>query len=79
MALLTGTHSRRARAAAALEAIAAGEIRVVRRHARAVSGRIDSPRLALVIIDEQHRFGVQQRLQLAEKGQGPGRCRISSS
>src|SRR5882672_9224159 len=26
--------------------------------------------LALAIIDEQHRFGVQQRLQLRQKGQG---------
>ena len=27
-------------------------------------------RLALVIIDEQHRFGVHQRLQLRQKGSG---------
>lgn len=28
-------------------------------------------RLGLVIIDEQHRFGVEQRLQLVQKGQNP--------
>ncbi|WP_143735476.1 ATP-dependent DNA helicase RecG [Microbulbifer mangrovi] len=32
-------------------------------------------RLALVIIDEQHRFGVRQRLQLREKGASEGSIR----
>ncbi|MEI2421806.1 DNA helicase RecG, partial [Arthrospira platensis SPKY2] len=30
-------------------------------------------RLALAIIDEQHRFGVHQRLALTDKGTGEGR------
>jgi len=34
-------------------------------------------RLALVIIDEQHRFGVHQRLALKEKGRPKGRFPIS--
>ena len=38
---------------------------------------IEFAQLALVIVDEQHRFGVQQRLQLQEKGQRAGRCRTS--
>ena len=33
---------------------------------------VEFERLALVIVDEQHRFGVQQRLQLHEKGRKKG-------
>lgn len=33
--------------------------------------QLDYARLALVITDEQHRFGVNQRKELAEKGQRP--------
>jgi len=58
---------------AALEAIAGGEVRVVvGTHALFQEG-IDFAALALVIVDEQHRFGVQQRLKLSEKGQKQGR------
>ncbi|HLY51549.1 MAG TPA: ATP-dependent DNA helicase RecG, partial [Steroidobacteraceae bacterium] len=57
----------------ALEALACGEIRVVvGTHALFQEG-IEFAELALVIVDEQHRFGVQQRLKLSEKGQGAGR------
>ena len=34
---------------------------------------IEFANLALVIVDEQHRFGVQQRLRLQEKGHKQGR------
>lgn len=34
---------------------------------------VDFARLALVIVDEQHRFGVHQRLALREKGESQGR------
>jgi len=57
----------------ALEAIASGEIRIaVGTHALFQEG-IEFARLALVIVDEQHRFGVQQRLALTEKGRKQGR------
>jgi ATP-dependent DNA helicase RecG len=45
---------------------------VVGTHALFQEG-IEFAALALVIVDEQHRFGVQQRLKLSEKGQRQGR------
>ena len=72
VALLTSGQPARARRSA-LEAIASGEVHVVvGTHALFQEG-IDFPRLALVIVDEQHRFGVQQRLRLKEKGSKLGR------
>ena len=57
----------------ALATIAAGEVRlIVGTHALFQEG-IDFADLALVIVDEQHRFGVQQRLRLQEKGKKLGR------
>ncbi len=45
---------------------------VVGTHALFQEG-VNFAHLALVIVDEQHRFGVQQRLRLQEKGQKDGR------
>jgi ATP-dependent DNA helicase RecG len=72
VALFTGRQTGRARAA--LEAdLASGVVRVaVGTHALFQEG-IAFQRLALVIVDEQHRFGVHQRLQLREKGRNDGR------
>jgi len=72
VALVSGSQPARTRRSA-LETIAAGEIRVVvGTHALFQEG-IDFAQLALVIVDEQHRFGVQQRLRLQEKGRKHGR------
>ena len=72
VALLSGSQPARTRRSA-LETIAAGEIRiVVGTHALFQQG-IEFHALALVIVDEQHRFGVQQRLALTEKGRKSGR------
>jgi ATP-dependent DNA helicase RecG len=72
VALVSGSQPARTRRSA-LEAIASGEIKiVVGTHALFQEG-IDFSHLALVIVDEQHRFGVQQRLRLQEKGQKNGR------
>jgi len=71
VALLSGAQPARTRRSA-LEALSSGEIRVVvGTHALFQEG-IEFAQLALVIVDEQHRFGVQQRLRLSEKGRGSG-------
>lgn len=36
-----------------------------------IEDQVEIPELGLVITDEQHRFGVRQRLKLSEKGQTP--------
>ena len=54
----------------ALAAVAAGEAQVVIGTHALFQDEVAFQRLALVIIDEQHRFGVHQRLALREKGVG---------
>jgi ATP-dependent DNA helicase RecG len=57
----------------ALRRLASGEAAVaVGTHALFQEG-VEFVRLALAIIDEQHRFGVHQRLALTDKGTGEGR------
>lgn len=51
----------------ALERVAAGAAVVIGTHALMQEG-VGFARLGLVIVDEQHRFGVQQRLSLRDKG-----------
>jgi len=70
-ALLTGRLAARARAAA-LANIRAGEASlVIGTHALFQEG-VEFASLALSIVDEQHRFGVHQRLSLREKGAHDG-------
>jgi ATP-dependent DNA helicase RecG len=72
VALVSGSQNARQRKSA-LATIAAGEVRlIVGTHALFQQG-IEFANLALVIVDEQHRFGVQQRLRLQEKGRKLGR------
>ena len=67
VSLLTGSQPVRARRAA-LQAIATGRAQLcVGTHAL-FQQQVRFSHLGLAIIDEQHRFGVQQRLQLAAKG-----------
>jgi ATP-dependent DNA helicase RecG len=68
LALLTGREKGKARAAI-LDGLASGEIPlVVGTHALIVED-VAFRDLALCVIDEQHRFGVHQRLDLTGKGQ----------
>jgi ATP-dependent DNA helicase RecG len=64
-----GSQSARARGAA-IERLRSGEASVaVGTHALLTQG-VDFERLGLVVIDEQHRFGVEQRARLRAKGLG---------
>ncbi len=70
--LLTGRQTGKARAATNQD-LASGAIQVaVGTHALFQEG-VQFQRLALVIVDEQHRFGVHQRVVLREKGLADGR------
>jgi ATP-dependent DNA helicase RecG len=72
VALLTGRQTGRARSAV-LEKIRGGLVTiVVGTHALFQEG-VEFAALSLVIVDEQHRFGVHQRLSLREKGAQDGR------
>jgi ATP-dependent DNA helicase RecG len=70
--LLTGRLTGRARAALTQDLASGGVQVAVGTHALFQEG-VDFDRLALVIVDEQHRFGVHQRMQLREKGRAAGR------
>jgi ATP-dependent DNA helicase RecG len=67
VALVTGSLPARTRRSA-LEAVASGEIKLVVGTHALFQEAMDFARLGLVIVDEQHRFGVHQRLALREKG-----------
>ncbi|WP_295472429.1 ATP-dependent DNA helicase RecG [uncultured Pseudomonas sp.] len=72
VAWLAGKLKGKARATA-LEQIGRGAPMVVGTHAL-FQDEVQFSNLALVIIDEQHRFGVQQRLALRSKGVGGMLC-----
>jgi ATP-dependent DNA helicase RecG len=67
VALVTGSLPARTRRSA-LAALASGEIKVVVGTHALFQESMVFGRLGLVIVDEQHRFGVHQRLSLRDKG-----------
>ncbi|GAA6526446.1 ATP-dependent DNA helicase RecG [Intrasporangium sp. DVR] len=70
LALLTGSQSAGARRAALLDA-ASGEAGIVIGTHALIQKHVQFADLALVVVDEQHRFGVEQRDALREKGVAP--------
>lgn len=68
MALLTGSSPDRAEV---LDAVAAGTIDVVVGTHALIQEGVHFARLGVAVVDEQHRFGVHQRVRLKEKADGP--------
>ncbi len=71
VAWLTGSQKKKERAAM-LERIASGQAALVVGTHAVIQEQVQFDKLALAIIDEQHRFGVAQRLALREKMQDAG-------
>jgi ATP-dependent DNA helicase RecG len=69
-ALLTGREKGRDRNAV-LEGLKSGEVNIVIGTHALFQEKVEYHDLVLVIIDEQHRFGVHQRLMLTAKGAAP--------
>jgi ATP-dependent DNA helicase RecG len=72
VALVTGSLPARTRRSA-LQCVASGEIKLVVGTHALFQESIEFAQLGLVIVDEQHRFGVHQRLSLRDKGARAGR------
>jgi ATP-dependent DNA helicase RecG len=72
IATLLGSQTARVRGAALASVADGGAAVVIGTHALFQEG-VSFRRLALVIVDEQHRFGVQQRLKLKQKGEHDAR------
>jgi ATP-dependent DNA helicase RecG len=70
VALLTGSQSTAARRSALLEAVSGDAGIVVGTHAL-LEESVEFRDLGLVVVDEQHRFGVEQRAALSAKGTTP--------
>jgi ATP-dependent DNA helicase RecG len=68
---LSGSLSRRDRRAA-LAAVAAAQAKIAVGTHALIEEEVEFDDLALTVVDEQHRFGVNQRLALRVKGDGTG-------
>ncbi|MBO5894710.1 MAG: ATP-dependent DNA helicase RecG [Alistipes sp.] len=70
IAILTGSSKAKERRAA-LEGIASGEVDILVGTHALLEDRVQFANLGYVVIDEQHRFGVEQRAKLWTKNQQP--------
>ncbi len=70
VALLTGSLGAKARRET-LQAIRDGDVDIVVGTHALISDDVEFDDLALIVADEQHRFGVQQRAALSDKGTSP--------
>jgi len=70
VALLTGSASRREKDALK-RALASGLVNIAVGTHALIEEDVEFRRLGLAIVDEQHRFGVMQRLKFIEKGERP--------
>jgi ATP-dependent DNA helicase RecG len=68
VAWLSGSQGKKDRASS-LEMIASGEAQLAVGTHALFQSQVQFKKLGLVVVDEQHRFGVEQRLSLRQKGQ----------
>lgn len=68
MALLTGSTKKKEELYAALER---GDIDVIVGTHALIQEKVNFHKLGLIVVDEQHRFGVEQRAKLQKKGDHP--------
>ncbi|MDE6374858.1 MAG: ATP-dependent DNA helicase RecG, partial [Alistipes sp.] len=70
VAILTGSSKQRERRKS-LEGIASGEVQILIGTHALIEDRVQFANLGFVVIDEQHRFGVEQRARLWTKNRRP--------
>ena len=76
--LLTGSLRKRAKDDMHM-LIAAGAVDIVIGTQALIQEAVDIPKLALVVVDEQHRFGVMQRMNLRDRGGTPHMLAMSAT
>jgi len=78
MAWLSGTQAKAARAEA-LAAVGSGEAKLAVGTHALFQEQVQFAKLGLAVVDEQHRFGVHQRLALRQKGTQPHQLMMSAT
>ena len=78
VAWLTGTQTKSVRTAV-IEAVSSGTAQVAVGTHALFQEQVQFARLGLAVIDEQHRFGVHQRLALRQKGEQPHQLMMSAT